>query len=215
MRLKGLATICLVGIMAFSFTACGGKAENGGSGSAESTTAASGEAADAGSGDAGSGDAGSGNAGGAEVDPDSVRGKALLDVNGFKFGPGEKFTDVKDKLGDEVKPSSSAKPCDPNAKGELVTHYYDGFQVVENYENVISSIYLPGEGAANDSIKLASDVKVGTPKDAVISAFDIKADDAELEYGYNVQDGDFSIGFVWDDNGNVMSISIEDMAVRP
>ena len=39
-------------------------------------------------------------------------------VNGFKFGPGEKFTDIKDKLGDEVKPSSSAMPCDPNAVGE-------------------------------------------------------------------------------------------------
>lgn len=198
MRLKNLVTVFLAGMMAFGLTACGAKNEDGNT--AESTTAQSAEADSEAA---------------AEVDADSVRGKALLDVNGFKFGPGEKFTDIKDKLGDEVKPSSSAMPCDPNAVGELVTHYYDGFQVVENYENVISAIYIPGEGAANDSVQLASGVKIGTSKDDVVKAFDIKVDESEMEYGYNVQDGDFNAGFVWDDNGNVMSISIEDMSVRP
>ncbi len=144
-----------------------------------------------------------------------VRSKAKVVINGTEVSPGDSFTDVSGSLGAEVKPSSSAKPCDPNARGELVSHYYAGVTVEENIDHVISAIYIPGENDPSDSVKLAAGVGYGTSKDEAISAFGIAGTAEELEYGGSAQDGDFYVSFVWDDNGNVMSISVSDMSVRP
>ncbi len=197
MRKKHLLVFSIVAAMAFSMCACGGKED---AKTDNNTTAAVEQSADTEA---------------AAQDPDSVLAKSQVVVNGFSFGPGMNFQEIQDKLGQEVKPSTSAMPCDPAARGEIVTHYYDGFLVEENVDHVISIVIVPGEGAANDNVALACGVKAGTDKADVIKVYDIKASDEETEYGYTCQDGDFYTSFVWDDNNKVISISLEDMSVRP
>lgn len=187
---KRTAAILTAVIMAFGLSACGKKDEAKETEAVSVSTESTEAAAD-----------------------DSIRGKGAVVVNGFSLSPGVKYSDIKDKLGAEVKPASSAMPCDPNARGQVTTYYFDGFCVEVNVDDVVMSIYLPGEGAANDQVALACGLKVGSSREDAVNTFGLTGTDAELEYGGTAADGDFYVSFVWD--GTISNISVTDMSIRP
>ena len=145
------------------------------------------------------------------VSPDAAladKGKVVL--NGAAFGMGDKFADVKDKLGDQAKPPKSSKPCVPGAQ-DVEFNYYPGLTVQVNYEGTVIAATISGDDAPGRDASLAAGVKIGSSRD------DVKAlmgePGSEDEFGLQYMEGDLRISIYDREDEGVFCISIEDSSL--
>ena len=128
--------------------------------------------------------------------------------NGFGVLTGVNYESIKDKLGQESKPSDTSKACGPFVKGETTHYYYDGVTLDVNYEGVINYISIDSANA-----KMACGAKVGQTAEEVKSVLTNTYE--EDEYSIRVKlGGDFYVDFIKDDDGTISHISVEDMSIE-
>ena len=127
--------------------------------------------------------------------------------NGEEFAVGDNINDIKEKLGEESKPSETVKACNPYAKGENTFYYYDGLAIETNYQGIICSVSLE-----NDKPSLKSGAKIGQRADEVTS---VMTNGVVDEYSLNYKVGDdFYCTMGKDDDGIITSIRLEDMSIE-
>ena len=85
-----------------------------------------------------------------------------LAYNGVNVQIGMAFADVKDGLGEEMKPAETIGSCDENSDWTETTHYYPGFVMTEDKDGnitgfTISEFEFEGKDAAlNGQLKLGA-----------------------------------------------------------
>ena len=127
--------------------------------------------------------------------------------NGEEFAIGDKIDDIREKLGQESKPSETVKACNPYAKGENTFYYYDGLAIETNYQGVICSVCLD-----NSIASLKFGARVGQTADEVTSTM---AGGIADEYSINYKVGDdFYCTMGKNDDGTIASIRIEDLSIE-
>ena len=124
--------------------------------------------------------------------------EAFFTLNEVDAKVGMSFADIKDKLGDEIKPAESVIPC--GAGETQVFHYYDGFVVVETEkEGVITGLELTEGNNANAAFM--GKVKVGDTPEQVKAAIGDPKDEDEYCLSYHIGDADVSVNL---ENGVVV-----------
>ncbi len=103
--------------------------------------------------------------------------------NGTKVASGMLFTDVKDSLGDEVRPSESIGSCDENSDFLDTMHYYDGLIVTEDKDGVIRDL----ESNEGNKVLVNGKVKIGDEVSFAIEALGepsapLGEDDVSINY---------------------------------
>ena len=124
----------------------------------------------------------------------------------FDFIPGDTFESVKDKMGEEIKPSESFRACMPGVKGESTLYFFDGIDITVSYAGIISSVNIK-----SDKFFIKPDILVGRNIDGLNEILGEPSFDSE--YGGSYQFDDVSISFIYDE-GKIMSISVEDASVE-
>ena len=194
------AVICSM-LLAASMTGCGGKDSGTTAAKTEASTQAGTEAPDKNDAPAATEAASS----------TGLAAAAKVSFNGVTFGTGDKASEVVAKLGDQVKPSDSSQPCIPGA-GELTRYYYKGMTITASQYDVISNINFSNENGEGDDAKTADGIGLGSTADEIKAAIGTPA--SEDEFGLSYSEGTLSLTVVFDDEGKVMSLSIEDMSVE-
>jgi hypothetical protein len=134
MKIRRLITTTLV-ISAFvlSMSAC---AKSGGEAEAKSSEASSEQAARSEQ--------------AAQIDEKNI----FFDVNGTKVVIGTSYKDIKDKLGTEIAPEEKVGSCTGEHEYLKIIHVYTGFVVDENYDGIVSGVYLNAPESGNGDGKL-------------------------------------------------------------
>ena len=137
--------------------------------------------------------------------------KLVLSINGGTFKIGDKYDDVKDSLGKEIKPSQTYSPCGGGNK--ITSHYYDGMVIDVTLDGIIYHAVISGYEYPNSEATLAG-IKLGATTEEVKKTFDILpyTDD---EYTVNYSFGKYAVSFGLDfeGDGNVNYISIDDFSI--
>ena len=128
----------------------------------------------------------------------------LIKYKKTEFSLGDSFEENKEKFGDEIKPSETAKVCDPNAKGDSTMYYYEGLTINTNYKGVIVSVSI-----TSGDTEVFGGVKVG---DSPEKCKEVLGEPVfESEYGANYTLDRYGVGLVLDDDGKISVINIEDL----
>ena len=101
----------------------------------------------------------------AETASEPEEAKIFARVNGQKVYIGLLFADIKDSLGDEIKPSDEILPCGDGAGDwKRIQHYYPGMYIMEDQDGIICEISMSKmhdgecEALVNDQIKLGDSI---------------------------------------------------------
>lgn len=93
-----------------------------------------------------------------------------VEYNGQKLALGMKFADVKDKLGEEVRPEDVITPCDESDLYRDVLHHFEGLDITENKDGVIKEISTDNaDEAAPSSATINGKVKIGDTLESAVS----------------------------------------------
>ena len=121
-----------------------------------------------------------------------------------EFSVGESYEENKEKFGNEIKPSETAKVCDPNAKGDSTMYYYEGLTINTNYKGDIVSVSI-----TSGDTEVFGGVKIG---DSPEKCKEVLGEPVfESEYGANYSLDRYGVGLVLDDDGKISVINIEDL----
>lgn len=133
----------------------------------------------------------------------------VIKYNGNSFSIGDSYDNIKGKLGAMIKPSETSKICDPMAKGDATSYYYDGLTITTNYKGTIMSVSMDSPNASLD----LENIKVGDEVDSMLynSLFDETT--FESEYGSNYKKGNYGFSFVFNE-GKISSINVEDSTIE-
>lgn len=183
-------TLGIVSLMMASLFGCGKKNEDKADNTNSATTVETGDSG--------------------EASDTSLAGNSRFIYNGVEFGVGDKADEVIPKLGDQIKPSEKSQPCVPDA-GMIETFSFDGFIIQVTESGIIYSINLNNESTSDNLCTTVGGIKIGSTLDEVKKALGDPAD--ENEYGLTYQDGELYLSFVIDDDGKMMSITVEDMSI--
>lgn len=129
--------------------------------------------------------------------------KVFITLNGQKVYIGLTYADIKDSLGDEIKPSEEILPCgDGGGDWKRVIHFYPGTTVTEDQNGIICevSINMGNDGEAEalvmDQIKLGGSVAElknlmeGTPVSEDEWGATYKYGDAVIQFSATEENGD-------------------------
>ena len=133
----------------------------------------------------------------------------------FKFGDavfsvGDKFADIKDKLGNEAKPSAKSQPCVPGSQ-EVENFYYAGLSFQVNYEGTIINMAISEENAPGRDASTAGGLKLGDTRETAKKFLGEPAE--EDEFGLKYVDGTTTLNIYDREKDNIFIISIEDTAL--
>ena len=146
-----------------------------------------------------------------EVSPDaSFKERMSIKYNGVTFYPGDKFADIKDKLGKEAMPSSRSKPCVPGAQ-EVEFYYYPGLTIQVNFEGTIINISVSEDSAPGRDASTAGGVKLGDTRETAKKF--LGAPTAEDEYSLQYKEGEVTVNIYDRDNEGIFVIGIEDASI--
>lgn len=145
-----------------------------------------------------------------EASDTSLAGNSRFIYNGVEFGVGDKADEVIPKLGDQIKPSEKSQPCVPDA-GMIETFSFDGFTVQVTESGIIYSINLNSDSTGDTPCTTVGGVKIGSTAEDVKKA--LGEPSSEDEYGLTYQEGELYFSFILDDDGKMMSITVEDMSI--
>ena len=139
--------------------------------------------------------------------------KAKVTYNGVTFGVHDNFDAIAAQLGNETRPTNSAKPCIPGA-GKYVCHHYPGFSVsVSEDTGVIYQIFLTESDDPGRDIATVGGLRLGMTKDDAATILGPSQSDLDFMYSIkDTQNPDFSIVANLD-NGAIISIDISDFHV--
>ncbi len=132
----------------------------------------------------------------------------VIKYNGNSFSIGDKYDSIKNNLGAVSKPSETSKVCNPNAKGDATSYYYDGLTITTNYNGDIVSASI---SSSNASLALGN-ITVGDLPDKCKEYFDTVI--FESEYGSNYSEGNYSVSVIFDEEGCISNINLEDMTAE-
>ena len=145
MKIRNCFVAAAMGIMLLgSITACGSKEEATTEAATQANTqAATEEATEAAS---------------PSRDDSSTVDEFFITFQGVDISTGMTFADIKDKLGNEVKPSETIEPCDGGDFIQIM-HFYDGLTVTTLRDEIVHSLELQ-EAGANDAL-IQGKLKIG------------------------------------------------------
>ncbi|MBQ1400851.1 MAG: hypothetical protein IIY99_00730 [Firmicutes bacterium] len=128
--------------------------------------------------------------------------EVFITMNGTEVRVGDNFANVEGKIGEEVRPSETLEPCDPNFETATVEHYYDGVHITTNEEGIIATISLDIRDGETDSA-FAGKVKLGDPTDSIKEVLGDPADEDDMFISYYFGDEeDCNILIYKDEAGN-------------
>ena len=139
MKAKKIFLLALMLVMVFTFSACGGSSEPAAEGGSES--------------------------GAPTVETAYPEGTFIL-MNGTEVRIGTNMADLEGKIGEELKPSETIQPCDPNLDKPTVEYYFQGVNITTNEEGIIANIMLDERDGETDS-SFGGTVKLGDSIDGV------------------------------------------------
>ena len=108
-------------------------------------------------------------------------------LNGVEIHLGVPYAELKEKLGDEAKPSETIEACDPNSDWVQIQHYYPGITVSEDKDGNVFGIELsewavgPGDATLNGVLK----VGVSTREDVVKALGEPEPNEYGIFYDWN------------------------------
>ena len=130
--------------------------------------------------------------------------------NGADFYVGEKFADIKDKLGKEAKPSAASKPCVPGAQ-DITFYYYPGLTIQVNFEGTVIEIALGEENAPGRDASTAGGLKLG---DSIETAKKFLGEPAvQDEYHIEYTEGTASVSIYGRENEGIFIITLSDSSL--
>lgn len=139
--------------------------------------------------------------------------KLVILANGATFRIDDKFDEVKEKLGTEIRPSQTYTPCGGSDDAQVTSHYYDGYYIDVSSDGIIFRAVISENENPGSKVTLAG-IKLGDSPEDVKKAFNVKPDIAD-EYTINYELDKFivSYGLNFEGNGNVNYISIDDISI--
>ena len=138
----------------------------------------------------------------------SFKERMSIKLNDAVIYPGDKFADIKDKLGKEAKPSSKAKPCVPGAQ-EVEYFYYPGVTIQVNFEGTIISIAVSEESAPGKDGTTAGGLRLGDTRETAKKFLGKPDQEDEYQLAYN--EGSVAVRIYDRENEGIFLISVEDM----
>ena len=87
-----------------------------------------------------------------EQQANAQTGAFAFNINGYDLKIGDVYDDVKDKLGQEIKPAEDIGACDPQGRSDF-NHFYDGVDVTVHFDGKVTRMYadVDNKGAATIS----------------------------------------------------------------
>ena len=108
-------------------------------------------------------------------------------LNGTEIHMGVPYAELKEKLGDEAKPSETIEACDPSSDWVQIVHFYPGITVNEDKNGNVFGIELgeynvgPGDAVINGTLK----VGVSTRDDVVSVLGEPEPNEYGMFYNWN------------------------------
>lgn len=133
--------------------------------------------------------------------------KTKFKFNGAAFSVGDKFADIKDKLGKEAKPSAKSQPCVPGSQ-EVENFYYPGLSFQVNYEGTIINMSISEDDAPGRDASTAGGLKLGDTRETAKKFLGDPA--SEDEYSLKYVEGEVTMTIYDRENQGIFLISIED-----
>ncbi len=124
--------------------------------------------------------------------------ESFVTFNGTDVHIGDAYDDIKDKLGDETKPSEKIEPCDGGDYIQIM-HYFDGFTLTTLRDEKVIGLELPRDGAGDVAIN--GKVKKGDTAETVKEALGTPASEDEYSINYNADKANLMI---YTENGTVV-----------
>ena len=93
----------------------------------------------------------------------------------------------------------------------IETFSFDGFTVQVTESGIVYSINLNSESKSDNLCTTVGGVKIGSTSEEVKKA--LGEPSSEDEYGLTYQEGELYLSFILDDDGKMMSITVEDMSI--
>ena len=145
-----------------------------------------------------------------EATPERVA-KLVISYNGAEFRIGDKYDDVKEGLGDLLKPGESFTPCGGNDDEKMMSYSYDGLNIEATHDGLVSRAVISGYDYPESKATICG-VGIGATPEEVRSAFDF-APYTDSEYTINFQVGTYTLSYGLDaeGTGTVNYISLDDM----
>jgi len=134
-------------------------------------------------------------------------------LNGVEVRLGDSYADIKDQLGDEIKPEDKIVPCEGDCEYLSIIHTYEGYTVEENYDGVVCNISINGyESGIGDDLFLGQ-FKYGDSVADVKAAIDAEpADEGDTYIQYFITDT-LCCMINNDENGVFQGASVYDFAL--
>ena len=141
----------------------------------------------------------------AETETAAAEEGVYVSINEVKVHTGQAYADVKDALGDEIKPSETIESCDPDSDWVQIMHYYAGTIVSEDKDGNIMSIEVTDREQASDAAFLCAPdpVRLGDKFEDVKTI--IGEPDQEDEYSLFYTSGDPMIYIYLDENAGTVT----------
>ncbi len=146
----------------------------------------------------------------AEATPERLAA-LVISFNGTEFRIGDKYDDVKARLGDLVRPAQSFTPCGGNDDEQMTGYDYDGIHIEATHDGIICRAVVSGYEYPNSKATIKG-IGIGATPNEVKSAFDYSPV-TDSEYTINYQVGSYIISYSIDSEGTgaINYISIDDM----
>ena len=132
-------------------------------------------------------------------------------LNGVDVYIGMPFEEVKDQLGDEIKPEERVEPCTGDCEYLCIIHTYDGFEINENYDGLVSSISVNTMNTGIGTGKFQDSFDYGAPIQEILDRYGEPWDQGDGYVQYSI--GNAMLMFNSDDNVTITSFSIWDMTL--
>lgn len=132
--------------------------------------------------------------------------------NGATFEIGSKFADVKDKLGDQAKPSATSTPCVPGAH-DVEYFYYAGLIIQVNFEGTIMDIQLNEEMAPGRDGTISVGLKLGDTREKAKELLGEPASEDEYSITYKDPDSKKTLSIYDRENEGIYIIGLTDSEI--
>ncbi len=140
---------------------------------------------------------------------ESVYQKFRVKYNGVEFGVKDKFDDVKEGLGEEIRPPQTYTPCAAAVEGEVTTHYYEGLTLEETDKGIIYTIKFTSQENPNSTAELVTGIKLGSTREDLINAYGDPDSNDEYNAVFNYENLYVGFSYDVDGDGNICYFSIE------
>lgn len=134
-------------------------------------------------------------------------------LNGIEVRIGDNYADIKDQLGDEIKPEDRVIPCEGDCEYLSIIHTYDGFTVEENQEGIVCNIGINGyESGVGDALFMGQ-FKYGDSFADVMAAIPMDPSDSDETYAQYFITDTLACMINTNDDGEFGSASMYDFSL--